>query len=132
MPLTLQDLFRQTDTVESCLLFCYQHQLLKTVRGNCPRCNSVLRLYVDRSRPSGHRFRCSNRRRGRQGCSYSVSAHGGSWFDNIKLSLQKAILIPYFWVYKYSQIQLRHELQIGSSHTSADWNNFVRAFVLKL
>ena len=59
-------------------------------------------------------------------------ASKGSWFDGIKLTMQQAILILYFWVYKYTQMQLRHELKIGSKHTSVDWYNFVREVCAKI
>ena len=126
MPLSLIDILPLIDEDEDCVQFCYAHNVLQVNRSNCPRCNRPLKLYGDNSRPDGQRFRCSNRRRGRQGCSYSVSSRKGSWFDSIKLTLQQAILIPYFWTYKYNQLQLRHELHIGSQHTSVDWYNFVR------
>lgn len=54
-----------------------------------------------------------------------ISVRIGSWFENHKLTLEKIVLITYFWVYKVSETFVRHELEIASQ-TVVDWYNFSR------
>ena len=54
-----------------------------------------------------------------------VSIRHNSRFDNSNLTLEKIILLTYFWVYKCQVDFVKHELDI-CDHTIVDWYNFSR------
>ena len=90
---------------------------------SCEICRlGKLRLQEDKSfSQDGIYWRCSYR-----GCGKKMSIRKGSWFAKSHLSLAKITKLTYYWVWKYSEELIRHELKIGSSHTAVDWYNFAR------
>eukprot|EP00112_Aurelia_sp_Birch-Aquarium-sp1_P014725 Seg3191.4 transcript_id=Seg3191.4/GoldUCD/mRNA.D3Y31 product="putative transposase-like protein" pseudo=true protein_id=Seg3191.4/GoldUCD/D3Y31 len=66
-------------------------------------------------------WRCSNK-----ACGKKMSIRTDSWFSKSHLSLEKIIKLTYYWVYKYPEELVRHELSIASNHTTVDWYNFAR------
>ena len=40
--------------------------------------------------------------------------------------------LTYFWVYKYPEELVKHELKIGSDHTLVDWYNFAREVCVEI
>ena len=49
-----------------------------------------------------------------------------SWFENWQLTIPQILKLTYFWVYKYHQELVIHELKLGSDHTIVDWYTFAR------
>jgi transposase-like protein len=65
-------------------------------------------------------WKCSNK-----ACGKQVSIRHGSWFSNSNLTLEKIVLITYFWVYKANEEFVIHDLEIAQQ-TIVDWYNFSR------
>lgn len=123
MPLRLRDLFRLTVDVENLIQWLFQLGLLLNLSGiDCIFCDKGrFGLRKDSSFSTDKCcWRCSNK-----ACGKKVSIRQGSWFANSNLSLEKIILLTYFWVYRADQEFVKHELEI--SHTTiVDWYNFSR------
>jgi hypothetical protein len=103
---------------------------IKFGRENCGSCNNgKFGLRKDSSYSSdGFVWRCSNK-----ACHKKNSIRTGSWFENHRLTLEKVLLITYFWVYTASESFVRHELDIASQ-TIVDWYNYAKevcTFVLE-
>ncbi len=47
------------------------------------------------------------------------------------MSLEKIVKLTYYWVYKYPEELVRHELS-ASTHTIVDWYNFARQVCYKI
>jgi hypothetical protein len=49
----------------------------------------------------------------------------GSFFESIKLSIKEALLLAYFWAYKYPARIITHEVGFSPS-TIIEWQLFFR------
>ena len=103
--------------------FLIDKQLLGDFSGVCPHCSKGdLRLDADKSFSiDGFCWRCP-----KKNCRKKISIRKDSWFMKSHLTIPQIVKLTYFWVYKYPQELVIHELKLGSDHTIVDWYNFAR------
>lgn len=123
MPLKLKEIFLICADAKELIHWLIGLSVLINLEGKtCVNCdNGKFGLRKDSSYSSdGFVWRCSNK-----SCNKKISIRTGSWFEKHKLTLEKVLLITYFWVYKASESFVRHELDIASQ-TVVDWYNYSR------
>ncbi|XP_061191636.1 uncharacterized protein LOC133199826 [Saccostrea echinata] len=123
MPVKLKDIYQKSADLTCLIQWLIGLNVLIDLNGEtCKSCETGkfgLRKDSSYSRDE-HVWRCSNKK-----CHKKVSVRVGSWFENHKLTLEKILLITYFWVYQVSELFVRHELEIACQ-TIVDWYNFAR------
>ena len=67
------------------------------------------------------RFRCNTR-----GCRQQLQLKSNTWLQGSHLSHQTVILFVYSWCKEYTNIKFCQEELSISSHTTVDWNHFLR------
>ena len=67
------------------------------------------------------RWRCNIR-----GCRKEISIRKDTWLQDSKLDFRKIVLFIYCWTKKFTTIDFCDEELGISSHTTVDWNNFLR------
>jgi hypothetical protein len=72
----------------------------------------------------GKTWRCQKRIKGQRHC-YEMALKKGSFFESIKLSIKEALLLAYFWAYKYPARIITHEVGFSPS-TIIEWQLFFR------
>lgn len=129
MPFKLRELFKITDHTEILIDWLLKIGLLLNLSGIvcqfCEKGRFGLRKDSSFSKDNCC-WRCSNKE-----CNKKVSIREGSWFSKSSLTLEKLLLITYFWVYRADQEFVQHELEI--SHTTiVDWYNFAREICIQI
>lgn len=119
----LKDIYAKSVNLSDFILWLISVGLLIDLNGKfcgfCKRGKFYLRK--DSSFSSDlHSWRCSNKQ-----CSKKISVRRSSWFHHSNLTLEKCLLITYFWVYQVSEQFVKHELDIANQ-TIVDYYNFNR------
>ena len=126
--INLRDLYKITENQEDVRRWLINEGLLGDFGGVCEKCQQgTLSLIKDSSKTDKYVWRC-----GRKCCHRKISLRHGSWFEGSHLTLSQIVLLSYFWIYDYPQEIVRHEIDIGSSHTTVDWYNFCREICEKI
>jgi transposase-like protein len=123
MPLKLKDIHKKSSDVIVLIRWLIELCVLIDLEGRtCGKCEiGKFGLRKDATFFSdGHVWRCLNKK-----CNKKIFIRLGSWFEKHILTLENFLLITYFWVYKASEIFVRHELDI-CRQTVVDWYNFSR------
>ena len=124
MALVYDDIYRICEDKEKMFNWLKDKKLLGDYQNaTCEKCYfGKLRLQTDKSfSQDGIYWRCNN-----SSCRKKISIRKNSWFEKSHMSLESILKLTYYWVYKYPEELLMHELKIGSDHTAVDWYNFAR------
>lgn len=70
---------------------------------------------------TSNRWRCNIR-----GCRQEISLRKGTWLEDSKLDFRKVVLFLYCWTKKLTTVDFCDEELGISSHTTVDWNNYIR------
>ena len=84
----------------------------------CPTCHQNMGR-VRELRKYGCKWYCRR-------CRKSFSSQIGSWFANLKLSLQQALLLMFNWNSQESQRNARVNSEVVSEHIVVNWYNFCK------
>ena len=120
------ELCRDKDQLRNWLL---KEKLIGELGGLCQFCaKGRITLRKDSSfSKDGVCWRCSDKN-----CGKKSSIRQDSWFSQSHLTLDKIVKLTYYWVYKYPEELVLHELRIGSEHTTVDWYNFAREVCVEI
>ena len=124
MALVHDDIYKLCEHKDILINWLREKEWIANFQGaTCEICRiGKLRLQEDKLfSQDGIYWRCLYR-----SCGKKISIRKGSWFEKSHLSLAKITKLTYYWVWKYPEELVRHELKIGSSHTAVDWFNFAR------
>ena len=123
LPLVYDDIYEICRDKGNLITWCRTEGLLGDFGGLCSFClEGTVYLRTDKSYSKDECvWRCSNK-----SCNKKTSIRQDSWFAKSHLTIDKIIKLTYYWVYKFPQQQVSHELRIDSGHTTVDWYNFCR------
>lgn len=124
------NIYRLSTTVlkdrDSCMEWLREKGLLPSLEKWCPRCTNKLMTY----QPHGlGRYRCRRNHSGRG--PIELSAAQGTWFENVKMTLEKVVLLTYCFAQQYNHQQCIHESSLSvdnitSPNTVVDWYSYCR------
>ena len=120
----LRDLFKLRDKPAGEIIQFLQDYGLLARSYICPKCEKEMVLGIDNSISDKYRWRCSK-------CRILRSIRRGSWFYGSKLSLVNVLIVTYFWVNRFREINARKEISC-SKHTIVDWYNFCREVCVEI
>ena len=112
--MNLMQLFSLVNDKHSAIIFLQKQGMLHEQR-HCSNGHSMT-LSV-----ASDRWRCNIR-----GCRKEIGIRKDTWLQGSKLDFQKIVLFIYCWSKKLTTIEFCEEELGISSHTTVDWNNFLR------
>jgi transposase-like protein len=89
-----------------------------------------MKLVQRPNKSDGYEWQC-RRRRADQDHHVVRSLRKGTWFEDSKLTLEELVLLTYFWVEEYAQINVKKELEM-SPNTILDWYSFCREVCMEI
>ena len=114
---------------ETCVEWCRDNRLLHR-EVSCPSCYSVMVFSPERN--SYGQFRCRRKHRDDKDRVFSITKN--TWFDGIRVSIPKAILLTYCFTrqfsYEQALIETSLDEEITSSETIADWYSYCRELTI--
>ena len=117
---------RFMDNRQECMRWCCQYGLLAT-QIICPTCNRHCREQALDRTVDGVTWRCPVKV-----CKKRISIRYGSFFEKSHLRLWQILGLTYLWYRSArksrggSVADAQHELQVGSKHSIAEWNQYCR------
>lgn len=96
---------------------------------DCPKCQQPMTLIKDKG--LGH-FRCQKNKKHRNKKTVSISVATDTWFQEVRLPINKVILLMYCFIRRLTYADTIHEVRLAdddtelSPKTIADWFSFCR------
>ena len=106
-----------SDNISSIQWLATRRMLKNSVQ--CATCNDPCTLNRYSQGMDGFRWRCNE-------CNYTLCVRDDSFFSQSHLTLQKLVLLVYFWALQTPQKDIKRELDVTQDHTTVDWFNFIR------
>uniref|UniRef100_A0A1B6DZD9 ISXO2-like transposase domain-containing protein n=1 Tax=Clastoptera arizonana TaxID=38151 RepID=A0A1B6DZD9_9HEMI len=109
-PFTLRNVYAKINRPRLEVIKWLQELGLLAKSCNCSSLNCDSVVLAPSNCNDGYVWVCSNKKH-----NFKKSIRKGTWFEGTRLAMEEVIIILYFWIHEFSQVQVRQELHITES-----------------